>query len=238
MKFFEVFKGLQEVRNDLRGLKRSYGVGAMNTRGIYPTHPRRPYPSMARRMAGNLGFWDTPITGQIDGPTLTAAAAASYVPVGGLKTLQANFFDVPGKQLIVEAWGRISTVITTPGTIRYDVRFGGTVVFDSLAVLGDTVIAHTTVGWYLKIAMTARSPVPGPSATLHGQGIWVCEAVLGTPGAAPSKCAAITILPWNSAPAVGTAFNSQVSQQVDGFFTQTVATGSLTCHQYALYSPN
>lgn len=225
------------MRNDLAGLSRAYGRGAINTRGMYRTTRENPNPSFLKRMAGNLGFWDTPITGQVDGPTLVAAAAASYLPVGALKTLNANFFDVIGKQLIIESWGRISSVITTPGTARFDVRFGGTVIFDSLAVLLDTVIAHVTVGWHLKIVLTARGPI-GPANVLAGQGFWICEDILGTPGAAPAKCAAVAMLPWNSAPANGAAFNSQVSQQVDGFFTQTVATGSFTCHQHAMYSPN
>jgi hypothetical protein len=46
------------------------------------------------------------------------------------------------------------------------------------------------------------------------------------------------MLPWNSAPAVGNNFDSTASQQVDIFFTQTVATGSLTVHQYELIAAN
>jgi hypothetical protein len=38
-------------------------------------------------------------------------------------------------------------------------------------------------------------------------------------------------LPWNTAPVVGGGFNSQSALTLDVFFTQTVATGSMTVHQ-------
>jgi hypothetical protein len=41
-----------------------------------------------------------------------------------------------------------------------------------------------------------------------------------------------------SAPAVGTGFDTTASQKLDVFFTQTVATGSLTVHNYILEALN
>jgi hypothetical protein len=40
------------------------------------------------------------------------------------------------------------------------------------------------------------------------------------------------MLPWNAAPAVGGNFDATVSNLLDLFFTQTVATGSITLHQF------
>ena len=181
------------------------------------------------------GYGGTLISSQIDGPTLTAAAAATALPAAAKKTLLPNFFDHLGKQLIIEASGRISSVITTPGTARFDLRFGATVVWDGLAILLDSVAGHTNVGWTLRVVLTCR--VVGAVAQLIGQGTFTCEDILGVPATAP-KGVLTAILPWNSAPAVGTAFDGGVSQVVDLFFTQTVATGSLTVHQYAVRSPN
>jgi hypothetical protein len=45
-------------------------------------------------------------------------------------------------------------------------------------------------------------------------------------------------LPYNTAPAVGTGFSSVVSQQMDLFFTQTVATGSITLHTLRIEALN
>jgi len=182
----------------------------------------------------SLGFQETLVTATTDGTTLTAAAAASALPAQALYTLPANYFAYVGKQLLVKAYGRISSVITTPGTARFDIRLGGTVVFDGLAVLLDTVAAHTTVGWKLEILMTCRAI--GTSANLFGVGTWTCEDILGVPATAP-KGVLTAILPWNTAPAVGSNFTSTSALQVDMFFTQTVATGSMTVHGYSLIDP-
>jgi hypothetical protein len=183
-----------------------------------------------------LGYPQTLITSQVDGPTLVAAAAASMLPPSAVYgALQPNFFDRLGQQLVIEASGRISSLITTPGTARFDVRLGSSVVFDSQAILLDTVAAHVNVGWHLRIKLTCRSL--GPTATLLGQGWWMCEDILGTPAAAP-KGVLTAILPWNTPPVVGATFNSKLAQELDVFFTQTAATGSLICHQYELSSPN
>lgn len=183
----------------------------------------------------NQSFQQTLITSQVDGSALTAAAAASALPAAAKYTLPANFFTNLGQQLLIRAAGRISSVITTPGTARFDVRFGATVVFDGLAVLLDTVAAHTNVAWHLEILLTLRAL--GSSANLMGVGRWTCEDILGVPASAP-KGVLTAMLPWNTAPAVGSNFDSGASQQVDLFFTQTVATGSMTVHQYSLESLN
>lgn len=186
----------------------------------------------------SLQTWqETLISAQVDGTALTAAAAASCLPAAAKFTLPANFFSTIGKQLLIKASGRISSVITTPGTARFDVRFGANVVFDGLAVLLDSVAAHTNVGWYLEILLTCRALGATTSANLMGQGLWTCEDILGVPATAP-KGVLSAMLPWNSAPAVGAGFDSTVSNVVDLFFTQTVATGSMTLHQYSLIALN
>ena len=188
----------------------------------------------------SLQTWhETLVNGSVDGPTLTAAAAASCIPTPSRIILPTNYFYI-GRQLRITASGRISSVITTPGTARFDIRMGpsGTiVVFDSLAILLDTVAAHTTVGWFLEILLTCRAVGTGTSTTFFGQGKWTCEDILGVPATAP-KGVLTAILPWNSAPAVGGGFDNTAANALDMFFTQTAATGSLTVHQYAVESLN
>lgn len=183
----------------------------------------------------SLQSWqETLITAQGDGTAVTAAAATTLLPAAAKYTLPGTYFQI-GRKLTLKAAGRISSVITTPGTARFDVRFGATVVFDGLAILLDTVAAHTNVGWKLEIELTCRSI--GASATLMGAGTWVCEDILGVPASAPKGCVT-ALLPWNSAPAVGNTFDSTATQQVDLFFTQTVATGSCQLHQFELIANN
>lgn len=174
---------------------------------------------------------ETLITAQSDGAAITAAAATTLLPAHAKFTLAPNFFQRLGQKLKVRASGRISSVITTPGTARFDVRFGATVVFDGLAILLDSVAAHTNVGWVLDLTLTCRAL--GSAANLIGQGHWMCEDILGVPATAP-KGVLSAMLPWNSAPAVGNNFDSGASQVVDLFFTQTVATGSITLHTFEL----
>ena len=101
-------------------------------------------------------FVEELIEAQGDGSALTAAAAASALPPAALYTLPANFFNRIGKRIRVLASGRISCVITTPGTARFDLRFGGTVVFDTLA-MNLNVVAKTNVHWALDVILTCRA---------------------------------------------------------------------------------
>lgn len=168
------------------------------------------------------------------GAALTAAAAASCLPVPLKPVLDANFFKYVGQQIQIKAWGIISNAVTTPGTARFDVRLGGTVVFDSLAIALDTAV-HTNAQWELDIMLTCR--VIGSAAQVMGQGEWRSENGKGVLATPPQPAVPLR-LPWNSAPALGTAFDDTASKAFDLFFTQTVATGSLTLHQCQLLSWN
>lgn len=167
-----------------------------------------------------------------DGAALTAAAAASALPTAGKYTLANNYFDYAGKQLRITASGRISCAVTTPGTARFDVRFGSIVVFDSLAIPLN-IVAKTNVGWWLEILLTCRTIGGSTSATMFGQGFWTSEAGIGAPAATAGGNASFMV-PFNTAPTVGAGFDSTAAQAVDLFFTQTVATGSMTLHEYLL----
>lgn len=180
-------------------------------------------------------YWVNPIARAFgDGPTLTAAAAASCLPTPAIITLPNNFFDVPGKMLRLYAAGRISCVVTTPGTARFDLRLGTSqiIAFDTGAIPLNTT-AKTSVGWVLDVLLTARTVGSGTTATLFGQGLWTSEASVGAPAAATAAPGSF-VVPYNSAPAVGAGFDSLSALKVDLFFTQTVATGSMTLHQYLL----
>jgi hypothetical protein len=163
-----------------------------------------------------------------DGPALTAAAAASCLPTYAPTTLPAGYWQI-GRIWRVTITGRISTIITTPGTARFDVRLGGVVAADTLAILGN-IVAKSNVGFYLEGLLTCRAVGSGTSANIMNQWRWVSEATILTalPTTGPGGGYP---LPWNTAPVVGTGFNSQSALTLDVFFTQTAATGSMTVHQ-------
>lgn len=177
-------------------------------------------------------YWqETLVTAQVDGPAITAAAATSCIPPSAKITLRNNFFDVIGKKIRVRVQGRISNVVTTPGTARFDIRLGGTVVFDTGA-LPLNVVAKTNVPFDLEIDLTCRSIGASTSSTLFGLGKFTSEANVGVAVPGTNNTGSQTLMVPVGAPAVGSGFDSTTALSVDMFFTQTVATGSLTVHQY------
>ena len=113
-----------------------------------------------------------------DGPALTAAAAASCVPTYFPTTLPAGYWQI-GRIWRVTLTGRISVAVTTPGTLRWDVRLGGVVAADTLAVLGN-IVAKTNVGFYLEGLLTCRAVGSGTSANILNQWRLTTEAIINT----------------------------------------------------------
>lgn len=167
-----------------------------------------------------------------DGPALVAAAAASMLPTYVPTTLPAGYWQI-GRIWRLRASGRISCAVTTPGTARFDLRLGGIVVFDSLA-MPLNIIAKVNVQWDLDVLLTCRAVGSGTLANLMGLGRWNSEASINTPLPSVGPGPGGQMIPYNTAPVVGAGFNSQSALTLDMFFTQTVATGSQTCHQMVL----
>jgi len=167
-----------------------------------------------------------------DGPTLTAAAAASCLPTYIPTTLPAGYWQI-GRIWRLTASGRISCVVTTPGIARFDLRFAAVVAWDSLAIPLN-IVAKTNVPWYLEVILTCRSVGSGTSATLIGQGFWLSEAALLVPLPSTGPGPGGNTLPYNTAPVVGTGFDSTLANTLNFYFTQTAATGSFTLHQFLI----
>lgn len=175
-------------------------------------------------------LWFQPlVTAQADTPTaITTTTPASCLPSQAVYQLPGSFFKSVGDVLLIRASGIISCAASTPGTARFDVRIGGTVVFDGLAVPLNTV-GKSGVGWLLEIELTAR--VVGAAAQLLGHGTFLSEAGIGAPLSSVAGAGAFN-LPYATAPTLGNSFDSTVAAKLDLFFTQTVGTGSLTLKQY------
>lgn len=184
----------------------------------------------------SLGYWETLASVQADGTALTAAARASMLQGAaktGLYTLAANRLRV-GDVLHIRASGRISSVITTPGTARFDLSFGvaGTAVMDTLAILLATAVARTNVPWILDMEGIVRAV--GSTGNMFWQGYYLSDDSVGagvaSAGPGPGGCT----LPFNTAPVIGSNVDMTVAQILDFNFTQTAATGSVQLHNYAL----
>ena len=179
----------------------------------------------------SLGYFETLISLNADGTALTAAARASMTQgagaTGARYTMPGNSLRV-GDLLKIIASGRISCAVTTPGTARFDLSFAGVANFDTLA-MNLNIVAKTNVGWFLEVLGTVRAV--GTTANILWQGKWDSEAAIASPLPTVGGSGGF-VVPYNTAPVVGANFDSTVALLVDLQFTQTVATGSCTLHQY------
>ena len=166
------------------------------------------------------------------GPTRTAADTAVCTPPSAACIIEANQIAL-GTVLRFRLAGNIKTVITTPGVIRFLVKFGTITVFDTLAVLGDTVAAHTNKPFVLELELVCVTVGAGTSATFIGTGRLSSESILGTTASSPTADAA-AVLPWNATPAAGTGFDSTIANILTVHNTQTVATGEVIVQQYCV----
>lgn len=182
-------------------------------------------------------FQESLVISSTDGPTLTAAARASCIPTASRIVLPNGYFYI-GKAIRVLLSGRISCVVTTPGTARFDITLGAagtTIVFDTLA-LNLNVVAKTTVPWLLDVTLVCRAVGTGTLTTLFPYGFFQSEAIVGAP--LPSVGGNGSLLVPVGTPAVGAGFDNTVASALDVFFTQTVATGSMTVHNFRVDALN
>jgi hypothetical protein len=182
------------------------------------------------------------VSNQADGSALSnTTTATSLLPSGAKTKIWPLFCRNTEKILKITAHGRISTVVTTPGTLTLDLRFidsaATTVsVFTSGAMTLNTT-AQTNTPWILEVYAHVRSL--GSTATLFGYGTWRSHAVIGS-SAIGTAGAGTQMLPYNTAPAVGTAFNATLENQIDLFATWSVAnaSNSITLHNFLVESLN
>jgi hypothetical protein len=183
------------------------------------------------------GYWSPLAVATLDGPTLSTAAttSASCLPTTAYYTFPPNALQL-GSMLRVTAQGRISNVVTTPGTARLAIMLGGTAIFDSGA-LALNAVAKTTLPWWFDALLTCR--VQGASGQFFGFGRLHSEAIVGSglasAGGGGSLLSSVSGGP-ETAPALGTATNLTVANLFDCFFTQTVTTGSFTVHNFVMES--
>lgn len=185
-----------------------------------------------------LQTWQEVLTQSVtDGPTLTAAARASCIPTANRITLPANYFYI-AKVLRFTISGRISCAVTTPGTGRFDICLGSagtTIVFDT-AAFNLNIVAKTNVPFLFEADLVCRSVGTGTSTTFFPAAVFQSEAVVGSPVNTAGGNGSL-LLPVG-APAVGAGCDNTTTSAVDVFWTQTVATGSLTVHNYRVEALN
>lgn len=192
----------------------------------------------------SLQTWqETLVSAQVDGTAVAnTVTQTSLLPPQARYTLPSNYFTAPGKTLRIRASGRISTVVTTPGNIQFFVCLGTTASPINVFASGTTalnIVAQTNASWDFEALLTCRSIGAGTSANLIGVAKWVSRASLNAPAVGTTTGVGTVLLP-DTAPAVGTGFDSTITNVVDlqSAFSVANSSNSITLHTYTLESMN
>lgn len=171
-----------------------------------------------------------------DGTSLSSSTTAtSILPAVAKYTIPSNFLFNVGQKLRVRGMCRVSNIVTTPGTLTLDIRFGATVVFNGGAMQMSTT-AHTTLPLHFDFELQLRTP--GSTAALMGYGKVVSQ-VVNISSADSATGHSILVVP-NVTPVVGNTFDATASQQVDMFATFSISNAAnlIQLHDYVLESIN
>ena len=185
-------------------------------------------------MANQYWYTSALASAQGDGASLSnSTTPTSLLPAQAKFTFPANSLLV-GNTFHVIAAGRISNIVTTPGTITLDFRMGSTVAVN-LGAMQMSTTAHTTLPWFLDAMFTVRSIGSSTSATLFGQST-VSSQALSLTAVADSTTTPANLLAPNVTPVVGTGFDSTVSNIFDLFATFSIANAGnlIQLHQFEL----
>ena len=176
------------------------------------------------------GYAQTLSSAQAAGAAITGTGITTLLPTSALFTLPGGSLKI-GDKLIIEAAGQMNTVVTTPGTLIFTIKFGSVAVFTSQAIALN-IVAQTNATWTARFQMTCRAVGSSTAANFLTVGEWTSRASLNAPAVGTTNGVGVVLMP-DTAPAVGTGFDSTVSNLIDFQATTSVA-GSLTLMEYEL----
>ncbi|TFH57998.1 MAG: hypothetical protein E4G91_09890 [Candidatus Zixiibacteriota bacterium] len=166
----------------------------------------------------------------------TFTTAKTVIPPTSLRTIRANTLKI-GDAFEIEVWGSLSNIVTTPGTVVFQVMIGSSIAFTT-GVIQLNATAHTNLPFRLRALLTVRAIGNGTTANAMGMG--VISGVMFTATAAQvDGVNTYTILPVPAtAPAVGAGFNSTIDNVMDLFcgFSISDAGNNVAIQQYVVKS--
>jgi hypothetical protein len=182
------------------------------------------------------------ISQDVDGAAYASSTTATSLLHAAAKyRFKGNeLLNRPGARLLVRAHGRVSTLVTAPGTLTFEFRLGPTsnIAVASSGAIALNIVAKVNVPWILEWELTLRAVGASTAANFMHQGKWISEANVGAP--VPGTGGATVAMMPNATPAVGTGFDSTVENIADLFATWSVnsASNSIQVHGYELISEN
>lgn len=187
------------------------------------------------------GFRERVLEVAEDGAALASSVTqTSLLPtIRKIAAIPLGYFDVLGRVVAFDISGRISTVVTTPGTLQLALRFGSIDVFLS-GLMALNVVAQTNVHWHLRGELICRAIGATTVTTLFPKSCtFDSHAVVGSP-APTAGGAGRHMLPYNAAPAVGNGFDNGAAQLIDVMAQWSVSNAAnsiqLHCASVDLYN--
>lgn len=189
-------------------------------------------------------FSETLVQAAGDGPSLSGSAAAtSILDPSWIPTIRPEFWGQGlGKKLRIKGWGRLSNIVTTPGTLTLDVRIGparpaAIICFNGAAMQLSTT-AHTTLPFDFEINLRTTALGSGTTAKIKGL-LKILGQQFSISGADPTTGHSLLLAP-NVTPVDGTGFDSTVNNYLDLFATFSISNAGnlLQLHDYELVAVN
>ena len=156
----------------------------------------------------------------------TYTTAKTVLPTGCLVTLPANWWYV-GRSIRYTVYGGMSNLVTTPGTVTLQVNLGSVAAFSTGAIQLNAT-AHTTLPFKFEALLTCRAVGATTTANLMGQGTVFGRMFTITAAQVDQVNIGDSLLVPQTAPAVGTGFDSTAAQTLDffaGFSISNAANG-------------
>lgn len=165
----------------------------------------------------------------------TYTTAKTVINAQALWVAPAGYFQTIGRTLHVQALGALSNIVTTPGTITFQVMMGAVIAFTSGAIQLNAT-AHTLLPFRFDAWLTLRSVGATTAATFMGMGEVAGVQFTATAGQTDGANSQTILQVPATAPAAGTGWDSTVANIVDfwaGFSISNSGNG-VTVHQYSI----
>jgi len=161
-------------------------------------------------------FQETVVQTSITGTAFnTFTTAKTVIPPIALFQLPPNYLYV-GKKFRTTVTGSISNIVTTPGTITFQIMLAAVAAWTSGAVQLNAT-AHTTLPFKLVVDWRVNAIGVTTGATVQGIGTLTGIMFTNTAGQVDSVNGIPSIVVPATAPAVGTGFDSTIANTLDFF---------------------
>jgi hypothetical protein len=166
-------------------------------------------------MVLGLGQYSNILTVQTAAGTLfnTYTTAKSVINATNLVQLPPNYLYV-GKKLRVTVRGAVSNIVTTPGTITFQIMMGSIVAWSSGAIQLNAT-AHTTLPFTLVVDLRCDTIGAATAAKFMGLGQLSGIMFTITAGQVDGVNSETVLQVPRTAPAVGTGFDSTIANILD-----------------------